>query len=471
MSHFAGVKPHFRVNMAGLILAAAVLSSCGTPQSTTSSSASNTTTSSSAASSSAGPIVGPDYDHCTDGGFQPHVTNGLINDGGYAHSQNGQVDLSVEPTVFNYMYENGWQDAHVLWHQARTCGGFGGALSINGLPSACKFTDLLPKQSDCQGDINGLDFFSGHRTMMFQLRELWPDATEQFTGWQTFPKSKEDYPPELRSYFRDWDSAILQNADIADNIEQHLDMFPTEGALGTWISCNIMPNAPGGADFSTARNLHFGLHNNGVPSQNQKHAANNNNVNIDSYLFWKLHGWIDNVWERYRVAKGKTRNDPDYKAEMLEQCREMDAWREIAMDTRGEEGHPNQDDSVPSVVVESGFFHTVIRPALEDAGCSTCHGAGEQAGLRLGYNITSKEIVERLIDRSSSYAQGYKMVVPGKPEQSWLYMKASGMSVNSGVTCQGSQLCAREMPGLSQQAIDDIKQWILDGAQVPVILN
>ena len=60
--------------------------------------------------------------------------------------------------------------------------------------------------------------------------------------------------------------------------------------------------------------LVFALHNNGVPVNNQKHAANNNNVNIDAYLFWKLHGWIDNVWDRYRAAKNKTANDADYKA-------------------------------------------------------------------------------------------------------------------------------------------------------------
>ena len=27
-------------------------------------------------------------------------------------------------------------------------------------------------------------------------------------------------------------------------------------------------------------------------------------VNIENYVFWKLHGWIDDVWERYRTAQG-----------------------------------------------------------------------------------------------------------------------------------------------------------------------
>ena len=418
-------------------------------------------------------------DACADG-FAPHPSNGRIGDGGHAHTVNGQTDLSVDPNVYNYMYENGWQDAHVLWHQARTCGGFGGAAGINGLPSACNFRELLPAQNDCQGAINGVDFFSGHRIMMEQLKQLWPDNAEQFTGWSEFPRTVEDYPPELRPYFKGWSQEILRIAEIADNIENNLSMFPTEGDLGTWISCAITPGSGGGggfggfgggADFSTDRNLHFALHNNGVPTQNQKHAVNNNNVNIDAYLFWKLHGWIDNVWEKYRAAKGMTRNDADYKAEMLEQCREMERWREISVETRGDAGHPNQDDDFVPVVAETGFFHDVLRPAFEEASCSTCHGAGEEAGLRLGYQISSTEIVERLINKPSHYAAGYRLVVPGKPEESWLYLKASGQSVTSGVTCQGNATCAKQMPGMSEQNIQDLREWILNGAEAPIILN
>lgn len=410
-------------------------------------------------------------DHCLTG-FKPHFTNGHIGSSYFEHTLNGQTDVSVQPTVYDYMYDNGWQDAHVLWHQARTCGGFGGANGINGLPSACNFKDLLPKQNDCQGAVNGLDFLSGHRIMRHQLIELWPDNAEQFTGWTKFPRTAADFPPAVRPYFKAWGSEILKAADIADNIEQHLSEFPTEGDLGTWISCAIKPGGGSAADFSTARNLHFALHNNGVPVNNQKHAANNNNVNIDAYLFWKLHGWIDNVWDRYRAAKNKTANDADYKAEMLEQCREMDKWRQIGVDTRGSKGHPNQDpDFVPNVK-EAGFFHEKLRPAFESqaANCSSCHGAGEEAGLRLGYQITSTEIVEKLINRQSSYAKDYKLVVPGNPEKSWLYLKASGLSRDSGVVCQGNASCSKVMPGLSAQNIQDLYDWIKSGAPAPTIL-
>lgn len=468
----------------GVGLASTLLAGCGTPgessDSSSSSSSSSVVSSSSSSSSSSTPVV-EQGDPCIDG-FNPHPTNGTISDGGVVHGEEeyGQADVSVDPVVYNYMYDNGWQDAHVLWHQARTCGGFGGAAGINGLPSACNFTELLPEQNDCEGDINGVDFFSGHRLMMEQLKELWPDHAEQFTGWDSFPRDPEDYPEELRPYFRGWSNEILEAAEIADNIANNLDMFPTEGALGTWMSCAIMPGSGGGGfgfgngpDFSIDRNLHFGLHNNGVPTRNQKHAVNNNNNNIDAYLFWKLHGWIDKVWEEYRTAKGKTRADEDYKAEMLEQCREMERWREISVEARGEAGHPNRepDETGPGGGVERGVFAEVIQPALEEARCTTCHGAGEQANLRLGYQVTSREVVEGLVNRPSWNAAGYSLVVPGDPDRSWLYLKASGLSTSADVTCQATGACTQAMNGLTDQQIEVLRQWILDGAPAPTVGN
>lgn len=474
------------LHIIGVGLASVVLAACGTDptpddsSSVASSSAPSTSSSSVSSSSSSTPVV-TQGDPCIDG-FIPHPENGNIGDGGNVHGEEeyGQADVSVDPVVYNYMYDNGWQDAHVLWHQARTCGGFGGNFSINGLPSACDFTELLPEQNDCQGDINGVDFFSGHRLMMEQLKELWPDNAEQFTGWDSFPRTADAYPEELRPYFNGWSNEILEAAEIGDNIEQHLDMFPTEGALGTWISCAIMPNSNGGGfggggtpDFSVNRNLHFALHNNGVPQRNQKHAVNNNNVNIDAYLFWKLHGWIDGVWERYRAAKGKTREDADYKGEMLEQCREMEAWREIAVEARGEAGHPNreEDEEPTGNGTESGFFHEVVRPAFESspANCATCHGAGEAGNLRLGYQVTSTEVVERLVNRPSWNAAGYQLVVPGDPDNSWLYLKASGLSASTDVTCQATGSCKNPMTGLSDEQLANLRQWILDGAPAPTV--
>src|SRR5690606_29583613 len=118
---------------------------------------------------------------------------------------------------------------------------------------------------------------------------------------------------------------------------------------------------------------------------------------------------------------------------------------------------------------ESGYFHEMVRPALEEGGCTGCHGPGESAGLRLGYNISSAEIVQRLVNADSAHAQGYKLVVPGNPDSSWLYLKASGASQNTNAVCnQAAQsTCKQPMPGMTQAGLNALRQWMLDGASAP----
>ncbi len=60
----------------------------------------------------------------------------------------------------------------------------------------------------------------------------------------------------------------------------------------------------GGATNMPWVGLHFVLHAKWARPGNTTHGVNNTNANIDNYMFWKLHGWIDNVWEKYRRAKG-----------------------------------------------------------------------------------------------------------------------------------------------------------------------
>src|SRR5690606_5292542 len=150
--------------------------------------------------------------------------------------------------------------------------------------------------------------------------------------------------------------------------------------------------------------------------------------------------------------------------ELKAQCLEMDALAHYV--EAG--GKPPEDTELPD---EYGFFHEVVRPGLENFGCATCHGAGEDAGLRLGFQISSAEIVRRLVNVDSAYAAGYKLVVPGDPDKSWLYLKAAGSSTTSGAQCQGVMNCTQPMPpgggNLPATDLANLRQWILDGATLP----
>ncbi len=413
-----------------------------------------------------------DRDVCVDG-YEPHPADGTLAPGYATYEENGQLDATLQPEMIEWMEERYWQESHYQWHQVRRCVDSPFELEP-GVVEICNYPELRPEANECENGQDGYEFLAMHRHMLESLRQLWPSRAADFEGWESFP-SREDYPDIVQEYYRDWGDDVVEAAAIADDIENHLDMFPDEGAFAMWIQCGTL-----GGGFSPS-SLHGALHFNGAPFQNQSHNVSNGRRNLDSYVFWKLHGWIDNIWERYRVATGKAPNESALQQEMLAQCREMHALADVieqaVSEAPPEEGPPEQPGGEPGEepgepLVETGYFHEVVRPALEDFGCSLCHGAGETAGLRLGFEVTSSEIVERLVNRPAANAIGYTLVVPGDPDNSWLYLKATGESESSGVQCQGSMNCAQSMPPgggrLPDEALEALRQWIADGAPAPV---
>ena len=223
--------------------------------------------------------------------------------------------------------------------------------------------------------------------------------------------------------------------------------------------------------------LHFNLHDQWSRGSSSSHGLNNGQVNITNYMFWKLHGWIDKVWEKYRVAKGLTTAGSlemqRYKQDLAAQCNEMDIEVEILKQTVGD--GPLLD--CPPDVDETGDFHTKVRPLFEtDANhCASCHGPAQTspyAGLTLGGQISSKCIVERL-KRASNDGGQFKLVEPGDPDKSYLYLKASGLAATTG--CASSDVnkpCnTATMPPSGRTMTDAelaiLRQWIADGANYP----
>lgn len=400
-------------------------------------------------------------DHCLMG-YEPEASDATMADGHAEYTENGQTDATVQPDVIAWMERNVWQEAHFQWHQVRRCGGGGIPGGESGAINPCEYPEMLPESNECEDAQDGYEFLVMHRHMIQSLKQLWPNHTEQFEGWDQFP-AEQDYPEVLRPYYTQWSAQVLADAAIADNIEDNMDRFANEGEFGMWLQCGSLSGGVGGGS------LHGSLHFNGYPPQNQAHSIANQRRNLDGYLFWKLHGWIDKVWERYRIANGQSPDEPKLKDELLAQCREMDALSALIDPSLG---GPDEPVELPD---EAGFFHEVVRPGLEDFGCATCHGEGEEAGLRLGYNVSSADIVAGLVNVDSAYAVGYKLVVPGDPDSSWLYLKASGLSTTSGATCQGVATCTKAMPpregsSLPAEDIENLRIWIAEGAQPPTTL-
>ncbi len=379
-------------------------------------------------------------------------------DGPAEYTKSGQVDLTVQPGVLAWLTEHEWQQAHFEWHSIRRCTGGGSMSRVN----ICSRTAMIPTDQECKSDGDGFQFLAMHRHMIDSLKQLFPKHKEQFEGFDEFPQSAEDVPQQWRASWASGFSADdLKNAEIADEIAkpENLAKFASEGAFGRWLQC-LAPTYSG---------LHGSLHFKWVRTNNADHGLGNQEKNIDNYMFWKLHGWIDKVWEKYRVAKGLAPTEQRLKDELVKQCREMDALADIV--------NPDTEPDDPPAMLppESGVFHTTVRPIFQTDinKCSGCHGPqGAEAGLTLGGQVSSATVVTGLVNRASTHGGQFKLVVPGDPDKSWLYLKAAGTAANAGCTPTGTATCVTQPmpPGgstMTSAELAALRQWIQNGAVAP----
>jgi hypothetical protein len=395
----------------------------------------------------------------------------------YTSKSGGQPDTIMQPEVLQWMEDNKWTGAHVVWHAVRGCtsGTAGGLLGPLGFPDICQdYPVLVPTDQNCRTAGDGYQFLLFHRHMIQVLKQLWPSHAADFDGFPKFPTTKEELPEVWNEKDPTWSQTILDAAAIGDNIEQNLDKFPSEGALGYWLQCPVGSNKPSWAADVPYIGLHFNLHDQWSRGASSDHGLNNGQVNITNYMFWKLHGWIDKVWEKYRVAKGLNKEgSPElakYRSDLAAQCREMDIEIEILKQNAGQ--GPMLD--CPPDVDETGEFHTKVRPLFEtDANhCSSCHGPAQTspyAGLTLGGSVSSKCVLERL-KRASIGGGQYKLIEPGDPSKSWLYLKASGLAEAAGCTSSDpNKPCnSATMPPSGKTMTDAelkiLSDWITAGA-------
>ena len=66
----------------------------------------------------------------------------------------------------------------------------------------------------------------------------------------------------------------------------------------------------------------------------------------------------------------------------------------------------------------------------------------------------------------------FQRVVPGAPEQSWLYLKVTNTAQNAGCTgnCNTEGMPPTGKVELSADQLDTIRQWIADGAPAPTTM-
>ena len=105
-----------------------------------------------------------------------------------------------------------------------------------------------------------------------------------------------------------------------------------------------------------------------------------------------------------------------------------------------------------------------IQREVFDVHCLSagCHGAASQAaGLVLDAGVSYDNLVDVAPTSPAAGAQGLLRVIPGDPEQSYLFVKL----VNPGPAL-GSRMPLGQPP-LAVDQIDLVRSWILAGAPAP----
>lgn len=407
---------------------------------------------------------GHTYDHCKYG-YLPDPTDATMAQG--PDVQSNPLDTWVQPEVIQWMEDREWQAAHFAWHRVRRCPGAGGAICTDGPTKGV----TIPANQECKSDGDGYEFLAMHRHMIRSLKQLWPNHLEMFEGLDKFPQQAADVPEAWRSQWSSFSAAELANAKIADEIDkqENYSRFADEGKFGRWLQCG----APSVQFDLSGSGLHGSLHFKWTPPGNPPHSLGNQESNIDSYMFWKIHGWIDKVWEKYRIAIGKPVDDPVLEAAVEAQCREMDTLAVyINPDVPTEQG----PDLEPDPGNETGFFDQQVRPILESQTykCANCHtgGAVANGGLNLGGPYSSKSIVANLVNRPSNDGGQFKLVVPGNAAQSWLYLKMqkstagqtarNACAPTSTATCNTTPMPQGDEATVSAADLEIVRQWIED---------
>ena len=400
-------------------------------------------------------------DHCVDGYAPDPADDNIMGDGPWDYAKSNQTDTIVAQQVLDWMKAHVWEEAHFQWHNIRRCKGGMVDRTRDGGLDPCKHTDLVPAAQEFSGPDDGLQFLAMHRHMIQSLRQLYPKHTAQFEGFEHFPTKATDVPKEWQADWSAWPSNIATNGAKADDPASHISEtgFESEGAFGQWIQ-------------GMSSGLHGALHFKWVRTSNTDHGLGNQFVNIDNYMFWKMHGWIDKVWDRYRAAKGKKPTDQDIKDAVLAQCRQMD---QLALLVKPDLNTGSCTNPPPA---QTGEFVDKIRPIFESTTnkCTGCHAQGGMANLTLGGDVcmSSSDIVAKLVNQPSTVGGQFKLIVPMHPEQSWLYLKATGTAATAGCMKTGNVDCETDlMPQgagkvtLTQAEQDALKTWINNGAPAP----
>lgn len=234
-------------------------------------------------------------------------------------------DMVMPQSIIDWMDENELETAHDAWHETRRWDEFCGQSFASG--DGCDFADEMraenlwraPMQQGGPGA--GRAFLAMHRHMIMMLRTAFPKHAALFQGFSHIPRTRRDAQNPVPWKTPQWSDDNLTGFDVLEHIEDHLDMFPNEDELGIYMEAAVRwtPDEPVVSLDEPGAGTHAAMHNQWSVSQSTADLGSTT-TSLRNATFWRIHGFIDDVWERYRAAKGLHDDDADYMRELDDEC-------------------------------------------------------------------------------------------------------------------------------------------------------
>ena len=245
-------------------------------------------------------------------------------------------DIKIPEEIAAWMIERNWGDHHDQWHFERRWDYWEAVEQIPGIPLDLKeWIQAKFKEANDKGwsraeaqegeDGNGEDFLFMHRAMIELLVYNFPHHMHYFRGWSTPPTDftsildsvsvPSPEPPRECNPKRRLICADLLHG--IDRIENDHASFTYEDQFGLFIQTNSKPTAddPLGRTDEKGAGIHNYLHGRWADTSSELDLGDPR-VNIFNTRFWRLHGWIDHQWWRYRDSIGADDRNSAYRAKI-----------------------------------------------------------------------------------------------------------------------------------------------------------
>ena len=238
-------------------------------------------------------------------------------------------DVLLPQPVIDWLVEHELEPEHDAWHGTRRWDSACGVSFAS--PEDCGFAQQLAamglERAEAQQGApgSGLAFLAMHRHMLMQARATFPMHPELFEGFEHVPRTRADAENPTPWKRLSWTNDNLYGFEVLEHIEANLDQFPDDDALGLYIESNLRwsSSVPVAASNDAGAGVHNALHNQWAVSRSPGNLGRTDTA-LRNAIFWKLHAFLDDVWSRYRAAKGLSDLDETYVRALDDECYRME---------------------------------------------------------------------------------------------------------------------------------------------------